>query len=262
MTSRSLVVLKFGGSVLADGGSIATAVQEVSRHLARHDRAIAVVSAFKAQTDLLEATARALCPRPEPDALAFYTALGELRSAGELTLGLQGAGIAAALRMPWSVGLISAGDPLHATPVSVSRPAFASALDRHPVVVFPGFVGLGEHGEPHVLGRGGSDLTAIFLAAELDADHCVLIKDTPGVFEWDPAREGERPRRYARISWDDAILRCGRMLQPAHVEYARSRSVTIEVKSIGSSTSTIVGPGTTEFEAPREAQQAQRGTPR
>src|SRR5512134_4134084 len=95
--SRSLLVLKFGGSVLSDGTSISSAVSEISRHLSNHDRIIAVVSAFRNHTDTLEQTANALCAQPAPDALAFYTGLGEMRTAGELTLGLQGAGIRATL---------------------------------------------------------------------------------------------------------------------------------------------------------------------
>jgi homoserine dehydrogenase len=259
MTPRSLAILKFGGSVLADTRSIPAVVDEISRHLALNDRVVAVVSAFKNQTDALQSTALGLCPSPEPDALAFYMGMGEMRAAGELALGLQGAGIAATLRMPWDVAFLSDGPPLEATPVAVSRKAFLDALEEHRVVVFPGFVGRGRDGCPHLLGRGGSDLTAIFLAAELGAGHCILVKDAPGIFEWDPAREGRRPRRYARISWDDASRLLGRVLAPAHVEYARSRSVTIEVKSLGASTSTAVGPVASEFD-PGEAEHSGRGS--
>lgn len=246
--SRSLLVLKFGGSVLSDSRSIASAVGEISRHLSGHDRIIAVVSAFKNQTDTLQETARALCAQPAPDALAFYVGLGEMRSVGELTLGLQGAGIRATLRMPWDVWFLSNGSPLDAVPVAVSRQRFLDAFNEHQVVVFPGFIGRGADGRPHLLGRGGSDLTAIFLAAEFDAERCILLKDAPGIFEWDPAPMGPRPRRYSRMSWDDAVALGARMLKREHAEYARSRRVTIEVMAPGSSTSTIVGPGATELD--------------
>lgn len=246
--SRSLLVLKFGGSVLSDGGSITAAVREISRHLPEHDRIIAVVSAFRNHTDTLERTALALCAQPAPDALAFYLGLGEMRSAGELTLGLQGSGIRATLRMPWDVWFLSNGPPLDAVPIAVSRQRFLDAFNEHQVVVFPGFIGRGADGRPHLLGRGGSDLTAIFLAAEFEAERCVLLKDAPGIFEWDPAPTGPRPRRYSRMSWDDAIALGARMLKREHAEYARSRRVTIEVMAPGSSTSTVVGPEATEFD--------------
>jgi hypothetical protein len=95
----TLLILKFGGSVLTNGGAIPSVVQEISRHLSSCDRVIVVVSAFRNQTDALERTALALCPSPGADVLAFYMGLGEMRAAGELTLGLQGAGIDATLRM-------------------------------------------------------------------------------------------------------------------------------------------------------------------
>ena len=259
MTSPSLVVLKFGGSVLADGGAIPAVVQEISRHLSSYERVVAVVSAFKNQTDGLENTARALCALPAPDALAFYMGLGEMRAAGELTLGLQGAGISATLRMPWDVSFLSSGSPLDAAPVALSGHMFLDAFKDHRVVVFPGYIGRGRDGRPHVLGRGGSDLTAIFLAAELRADRCILLKDAPGIFEWDPAREGPRPRRYSKISWEDAASLGGRVLRPAHVEYARSRSVTIEVMAPGASRSTVVGAEASEFAPSAELERSERG---
>jgi homoserine dehydrogenase len=259
MATRSLAVLKFGSSVLTDAGAIPSVVQELSRHLSSHDHIVAVVSAFRDRTDALENAALALCRRPRPDALAFYMGLGEMDAAGELTLGLQDAGIDAALRMPWDVSLVSTGSPLSAVPVMVSRRAFLDVFREHRVVVFPGFLGRGRDGKPHVLGRGGSDLTAIFLAAELEADRCLLLKSAPGIFEWDPAREGRSPRRYSRISWEDAARLGDGVLSPAHVEYARSRSVTIEVMAPGTSRSTTVGPGTSEFDPAGELEQTKGG---
>ena len=260
MTSQSLVVLKFGGSVLTDPGSIPNAAREIARHLASYDRVLAVVSAFKGQTDLLERAALDLCPDPSPDALAFYMGLGELRAAGELTLGLQGAGIAATLRMPWEVSFLSSGSPLGAVPVAVSRHAFFDAFKSHRVVVFPGFLGRGLDGRPQLLGRGGSDLTAIFLAAELGAARCLLLKEAPGLFEWDPSREGRRPRRYRTISWKDAAGLGGGVLRSADVEYARSRSVIIEVATLGASSSTVVGPEESRFDPAGESQPSERGS--
>jgi homoserine dehydrogenase len=247
MSSQSLLVLKFGGSVLSNGDSITAAVEELSRHLQRYNRIITVVSAFRNHTDALERRARILCTKPATDALAFYMGLGEMRSAGELTLGLQGAGIRATLRMPWDVWFLSNGPPLDAAPVAISRQRFLNAFNEHNVVVFPGFIGRGADGRTHLLGRGGSDLTAIFLAAEFEAERCILLKDAPGIFEWDPAM-GARPRRYSRMSWEDAIALGSRMLKREHAEYARSRRVTIEVMAPGATTSTVVGPQASELD--------------
>jgi homoserine dehydrogenase len=249
VTSGSLVILKFGGSVLRESSDIPSVAREIGRYLSAFERVIAVVSAFKHQTDTLERAARALCPHPSEDALAFYIGLGEMRSAGELTLGLQAAGVSATLRMPWDVWLLSSGSPLEAAPVAVSQQRFLDAFHDHRVVVFPGFIGRGREGTPHVLGRGGSDLTAIFLAAELGAERCVLLKDTPGLYEWDPSPDGPRPRRYATMTWEDAIALGSGSLKPAHVEYARSRSVVVEVTAPGAAGATIVGAGASELVA-------------
>ena len=259
-TSPTLAVLKFGGSVLGDGRSIPFAVAEISRHLERHDRLVVVVSAFKNHTDALQTAALALCAQPTPETLAFYMGLGELRTSGELALGLQAAGITATLRMPWDVWFLSSGSPLEAVPVAVSRHRFLDAFNHHRVVVFPGFIGRSQDGRPQLLGRGGSDLTAIFLAAELGAERCVLLKDAPGLYEWDPAPVGPRPRRYSRLSWNDAIALDARMLKPAHAEYARSRSVIIEVMAPGMPVSTIVGSDQSEFAPPDESEQTQPGS--
>ena len=252
MTARALIVLKFGGSVLIDTGGILTAVNEIARFLNGHDRVLAVVSAFRGETDSLERTALALCADPAPETLAYYLGLGELRVAGELALGLQGAGITAAVRLPWDVSLVSSGSPLDAAPVSVSRQAFADAFATHRVVVFPGFIGRGEDGEPHVLGRGGSDLTAVYLASELGASRCVILKDTPGVFEQDPARAGWSARRYRTLSWDDAARLGGRVMPASTVAFARARKMTFEVTAIGEPRTTVVGAEASQFDPPAE----------
>ena len=260
MTLRSLVILKFGGSVLTDGHAIPAAVQEIARYLASYDHVVAVVSAFKNETNALQSTALALCPQPVPEALAFYLGLGEMQSAGALTLGLLAAGIGATLRMPWDVSLVSEGPPLDARPVSVSAQTFDDAFSEYRVVVFPGFIGRGHDGQPHVLGRGGSDLTAVFLAAELGAQRCIMLKDVPGVFEWDPAREGPRPRHYSKISWDDAA-QLGGALRPVDVEFAHARAVKIEVMAPGTPICTTVGPDPSELDPPEKPGRAKRGRP-
>jgi homoserine dehydrogenase len=249
MSSRaSLLVLKVGGSVLSDRRALPSAVREVESRLESFERVIVVVSAFKNQTDVLEACARELCAEPAPDALAFLLGIGEMRSTAELALALQGAGIAATFRMPWDVWFLSGGPPLEATPVALSHHRFLEAFRDHRVVVFPGFLGRGRDGRSNLLGRGGSDLTAIFLAAEFRADRCILLKDAPGIFEWDPASAGPQPRRYTRMSWDDAMALGAQVLKSTHAEYARARGVTVEVTSPGSASSTVVGPGASEFE--------------
>ncbi|MDH4038161.1 MAG: hypothetical protein OEX18_10985 [Candidatus Krumholzibacteria bacterium] len=260
MPSQSLVILKIGGSVLTDEGAMPIAVREVSRYLASYDRVVAVVSAFKNQTDALQNKALDRCPQPDPDTFAFYLGLGEMQTTTELALALQGAGVEATARMPWDVSFVCSGSPLDATPAAVNARAFRDAFRENRVVVFPGFIGCGADGRPNVLGRGGSDLTAIFLAAELGAARCIMLKDVPGVFEWDPARQGPRPRHFSKISWNDAAHLGGKWLRPGDVEYAHQRSVIIEIMAPETPGSTAVGPDASQLDPPGELGELKRGS--
>jgi homoserine dehydrogenase len=111
------------------------------------------------------------------------------------------------------------------------------------LVIVPGFVGVDDGGARTLLGRGGSDFSAIFLAGELGADKVCLYKDVDGVFESDPSTF-KTARRYTRISWVDALQVARPLLQPQAVEYAQERGLTIAVEALGSSESTVVGPRT------------------
>ena len=104
----------------------------------------------------------------------------------------------------------------------------------------PGFVGINPSGQKTLLGRGGSDLTALFLAHRLDA-HCRLIKDVDGIFDRDPAIHGSRAKKFAQISWDDALDVAGELIQPKAIHFARKHGFIFEVACLKSTSGSLVG---------------------
>jgi hypothetical protein len=179
------VVLKLGGSVLLDATRLRRAVHEIYRWRREGREVVAVVSAFAGRTDEILDRCMRLDPglepaghrRLSPFALAAALGAGEAESAAFLGAQLDRAGVPATVLSPGAVGLRADGDPLDATPREVDTGPIERALERDGVVVFPGFVALDAAGRAVTLGRGGSDLTALFLAHALAADRCRLIKD-------------------------------------------------------------------------------------
>jgi homoserine dehydrogenase len=240
---RLLTVLKFGGSVLRDESDLATAVAEIDRWL-DDGPVIAVVSAFDGTTDRLLSQARTYVPNAESDAAAtaLLLATGELTTAALLTLALHRAGHSATVLNPAAIDLRTDGRGTDANPISINTQAIRHALTRFPVIVIPGFIGVDDHRQFTLLGRGGSDLTALFLAHELAATRCRLIKDVDGLYNRDPAIASEAPaRRYETISWDGALRLDGRIIQHKAVRLARERGLCFEVGAFGRDDATRVG---------------------
>lgn len=245
--SSPLIVLKFGGSVLRDEDDLYAATHEVYSWVRRGWKVVAVVSAFEGETDRLVAQAHRYGDAPTPEARALLTGTGELNSASMLALALDRSGIGATVAAPWTVGLRAEGDPLDAFPVGIDQAAFERLLGEHDAVVVPGFIGLDERDRLVLLGRGGSDLSALFLADRLRALKCRLVKDVDGLYEHDPAAAGggrggrAAPRRYATLPWSEAIKLDGGIVQHKAIRFAAERRVRFEVGAILRSDPTLVG---------------------
>src|SRR5438270_2555959 len=196
MRRHPLIVLKFGSSVLRSEEDLPRVVHEIYRWVRRGHRVLAVVSALgSTSTELLE-TALGYGAKPSQAAIAALVSTGEATSVALLALALDRAGIPCALLDAARMGFGTRGLILDADPCELDEPAILRALEEFPVAVAPGFVGRAEDGSTSLLGRGGSDLTALFLAQRLGAEHCRLIKDVDGLYEYDPAVGGPRPRRF------------------------------------------------------------------
>lgn len=237
------MVIKLGGSVLTGEDSIQSAVGEARRWVDRGVRVVVVVSAFEGHTDRLLASAARF--GREPWATASLVATGEQTSAAVLALALGHAGVAAATLDAAGIGLTTTSVALDADPVSLHPAAVHSAMREHAVLVVPGFIGRDHLGRTTLLGRGGSDLTALFIAARLGA-RCRLVKDVPGLFECDP-RLDPAARLYRTVSWDGALQLDGGIVQHKGVRLAKAHRLSFEVAALGAEEATRVGDHETQF---------------
>ena len=257
--STPLAVIKFGSSVLRSESDLPRAVHEIYRRRRAGERVVCVVSALGDTTDRLLRRAEAWRSNGDDHAVAALLATGEAESSALLSLALARAGIPASRLDPSSAGLACEGPRLDAHPVSVSRTRIARALEETGVVILPGFYGVDEEGLPALFGRGGSDLTALFLAQRLGAESCTLIKDVPGLFEFDPARAGARPRRYARVRHESALQLGGGIVQPKAIRFAEEEGLRFAVGSLGPLAPTLVGTDDDHLvDAPRQSERRLR----
>ncbi|TNE84672.1 MAG: aspartate kinase [Deltaproteobacteria bacterium] len=232
------IVLKFGSSVLPTEEALQDAVQEIYRHLREGLRVVAVVSAIGTTTDSLVQRSRGWCDgEPPPDAWATVLGTGEALSAGLLGLALSRSGVPCEVFDAARCDLRTT-EGIDAEPLGIDTSAFLSA--EADVIVVPGFVGRDHRGRPTLLGRGGSDLTAAFLAHSLGA-RCRLLKDVDGLYEADPNVHPDA-RRLARASFEEAIRIGGAVVQPKTVHFARDRRLTLEIAALGEAECTLIGP--------------------
>jgi homoserine dehydrogenase len=235
----NLVVLKLGGSVLESEESLPLAVHEIYRWVRAGHPVIAVVSAFAGRTNALLAQARKYADEPSKAALAALAATGEETSAALLVLCLERAGISAEFADAAAINLRTRGDALDADPLSVDGAAVEARLQAAGVLVVPGFTGRDDAGQPTLLGRGGSDLTALFLAQALGG-RCRLVKDVRGVYESDPALGGS-PRRHTELTWDEVIRVGSEIVQPKTARFGKQAGAAFEVSAALSTVVTTVG---------------------
>lgn len=240
-----LIVVKLGGSVLRSVHDLPRAAGELYRMVRGGRRVIAVVSAFEGETDRLFELARQ-AGGTEADGIADLVSLGEEKAAAALRIACGRIGLDAMIVRPEELCIHTSGERLQADPEFIHLPALTRLSAAHDVLIMPGFVGLDEHGRRTLLGRGGSDFSAIFIAGETRAS-LRLCKDVDGVFDHDPAADPRNLKRYKRIGWQECLHVARPLLQPRAVAYACGKRLRIEVGAIGSANPTIVD---AETEAP------------
>ncbi|MBX7061948.1 MAG: homoserine dehydrogenase [Pyrinomonadaceae bacterium] len=239
MSDKRTIVLKFGGSVLRGEADLPLAVHEIYRHWRQGYRVLAVVSAFEGTTDELLARAEKYGPDGNDHAVATLLATGEAVSAALLSSALKRSGIHSKILAPHQVGILTEGEPLDGEITDANIQAVDQALDGS-IVIVSGFVGVNADGDTTLLGRGGTDLTALYLANALTA-RCVLVKDVDGLFESNPADSATRPRRFSTVSYKTTLERGGELVQPKAVEFAERVGLDFEIASLGSGVATFVG---------------------
>ncbi len=245
---NQIVVLKFGSSVLRSSADLPVAVDEIYRHVRAGQRVVAVVSAYAGVTDALIERAHSVGGKADPHAYASLVGSGEIESASMLTLSLAAHGVPARLLPPEQFTLRAHGDPLDAEPHDFDAEILREVLGEVSAVVVPGFIAHDERNRTVLLGRGGSDFTALFLAARLGAQ-CTLVKDVDGLYERDPATPGPAPRRFTQVTWDEALRVAGRLVQPKTIRFAHLHRQSFLVSCPASPHATLVGPGPSLLEA-------------
>lgn len=239
--SRPIVVFKIGGSVLTGRAGFGRTADFLAARVASDPRTavVAVVSAELGVTDALLATARDFVETPDPAALDLLWSTGELRSTALLALALQARGVSAIGANVHQAGVVRSEEGGR----SRIRPLRLRALfaDRD-VVVVPGFLAR-EHGDGIVsLGRGGSDLTAVLLAAGLGAIGCELLKDVPGYFTADPKVEaGAVP--IPALDYDRALEMADHgcdLVQRDALVAARDHDLALTIRAIGTGPGTLI----------------------
>jgi homoserine dehydrogenase len=237
-----LAVCKIGGSVLTGIAAYQQAAAFLRQRAGLDARLLAVVSAEAGHTDALLREAEAVADVIGRDALDLLWSTGELRSVALLTLALRAAGVPAVGLNVHETGLCANADR-HGREWRIDlRPlALRAAIADHPVVVVPGFLATRE-AQVITLGRGGSDWSAVLLAAALGATQCDLIKDVDGYFTADPhVSGGARP--IARLDYDEALRMADKgcpLVQRQAIAAAQTARLRLIVRSF-SSGGTIVG---------------------
>ena len=239
-----LVVQKYGGSSLADDEKIHVAAERAVRLARKGDRVVMVVSARGDTTDALIATARRINPRGAKREMDALLATGEQLSAGLMAMAIGALGQPAVSLTGWQAGIQTDGVYGNARVQGLQSDRITRELDKGRIVVVAGFQGVSPDNDITTLGRGGSDTTAVALAAWLKADRCQIFTDVDGVYDRDP-RIYPDATRFGRISYERMLGLIGSGAQVLHdrsVEIARDYGIRLEVLSAFSGEpGTIVG---------------------
>ena len=239
------IVQKYGGSSLADAGKILAAAKRAVALAEQGNEVILVVSAQGDTTDTLIAAAREVNPLGAAREMDAYMAAGEQLSAGLMAMAIAALGRPAVSLTGWQAGIVTDGIHGNARILGLEGDRLRRELEQGKIPVVAGFQGIGPGGDVTTLGRGGSDTTAVALAAFLQADRCQIFTDVDGVYDRDPRRYPDA-RRYQRISYGDMLelVRQGaQVLHDRSVEFARDYQIPVEVlSSFTGAPGTIVGP--------------------
>lgn len=229
----ALIVQKFGGTSVADVERIRNvARRSVATRRAGHDVAV-VVSAMAGETNALVALADAASPRPDPREYDVLVSTGEQKTIALLAMAIQELGVPARSFTAAQLPVRTDADHTRARIHSIGTEAIRELFRRGGIAVVPGFQGVTEAGDITTLGRGGSDTSAVALAAALGADACEIYTDVEGVFTSDP-NIVPNARKLPRISYDEMLEMASlgaKVLQIRSVKLGRQYAVPIHVRS-------------------------------
>jgi len=229
----ALIVQKYGGTSLANLDKIRQVAEHIIRTKKKGDDVLVVSSAMAGETDRLIRLSRSIIDPPDERELDVVTSSGEQVSSGLLAMMIKSLGYDAVSFQGHQVRIITDNAYSKARIVKIDDEKIKKALLNGKIVVVAGFQGVDEEGNVTTLGRGGSDLTAVSLAAVLKADACELYKDdVDGVYTTDPGI-CRNARKLKKISYDEMLEMASlgsKVLQARAVEFAKKFSVPIHVR--------------------------------
>ena len=227
------IVQKFGGTSVGDPDRIANVARRVAQTVRDGNQVVVVVSAMSGETDRLLGLARAFSAQPRGRELDVLLSTGEQVTIALLSMALEVEGIDAVSYTGGQVQILTDSAFNKARILAIDEEAVRQDLDAGKVVVIAGFQGVDEAGNITTLGRGGSDTTAVAMAAALKADECQIYTDVDGVYTTDP-RIVPEARRLDRITYEEMLEMASlgaKVLQIRSVEFASKYLVNLRVLS-------------------------------
>ena len=229
----SLIVQKFGGTSVADADCIRRVAGIIAETYRAGNEMIVILSAQGHTTDELLEKAAELNPRASKREVDMLLTTGEQISVALMAMCLEGMGIPAVSLTGWQIGMQTDSTYGSARIKSVGRERIAKELNRNRVVLVAGFQGINRSGDLTTLGRGGSDTSAVAIAAELGAERCQIFTDVDGVYTADPRKVPEA-RKLDEITYEEMLELSSLGAQVLHmrsVELAKKYHVPLEVLS-------------------------------
>lgn len=239
-----LIVQKYGGTSLQDARKICSAAKRAAELAGEGHSLVIVVSAQGDTTDLMIEKAMQINRHRAAREMDAYLAAGEQMSAGLLAMAIGALGCSAVSLTGWQAGIHTDGMHGNARILDIDTGRIRKELAAGKIVVVSGFQGVDSDGDITTLGRGGSDTTAVALAAYLRADKCQIFTDVDGVYDRDP-RIFPDAVRFERIGYEKmmALIENGaQVLHDRSVEFAKKYGIAVEVLSAATGQpGTIVG---------------------
>lgn len=229
----ALIVQKYGGTSVGNTERIKNVAARVAKYRSQGDQVVVVVSAMSGVTDGLIKMAREIMPLPSEREMDMLLATGEQTTIALAAMALHALGVDAVSLTGAQAGILTDGVHTKAKIQNITPKQVHALLDSGKVVIVAGFQGQTPEGQITTLGRGGSDLTAVALAAALKADLCQIYTDVDGVYTADP-RIVKTARKLDEVAYDEMLELASlgaKVMQSRSVEFAKKFGVIFEVRS-------------------------------
>ncbi len=229
----SLIVQKYGGTSVGDTDRILNVAKRIKSFVDDGHKVVVVVSARSGVTNDLIARAKTFNENPDEREMDMLLAVGEQETIALTAMALHSLGVKAVSRTGAQAGIYTDFAHTKARITEITGGDIPKCLDEGKVVIVAGFQGVGRDGDITTLGRGGSDLSAIALAAALKADLCQIYTDVSGVYTADP-RIVKNARKIPQLSYEELLEMASlgsKVMQARSVEFAQKHNVVFEVKS-------------------------------